>query len=125
MTEPMDPIALAALRASIAHWRQVVADGATPIGIAHCALCHEFHSWASNANYQRMEAGVIAPRCGSCPIVQRHGPAFAVCNNTPYTAYSDLLTDGPDFDETARVAAAQAELDFLLALLPDGVSPDA
>lgn len=94
----MDERTLEALKGSIAHWEQVVANpGTTPIGPYECPLCHLFNSGASDG-------------CSGCPVAQFTGKPG--CHGTPYNAFR--------FNRTAETA--QAELDFLKSLLPEGES---
>ena len=91
----MNPTTLKALRKSISHWEQVVADINTPTGVKHCALCREFYSI----------------NCDGCPVLaatlKRH------CEGSPYDEWVAAET------KEERVDAATAELTFLRSLLPD------
>ena len=107
----MDAQTLEALKASIRHWRDNVAAEKSDnvrIEAEACALCDRFFRWDS---------------CTGCPVSRKTG--ISRCRQTPYGAASNALEfwdDHPD-DTAARNAwraAAQAELDFLISLLPEG-----
>jgi hypothetical protein len=106
----MDAETLAALKASIQHWQENV-EAKTPaeasIKASDCALCQRFAA------------------CNGCPVAvatERSG-----CAGTPYlTAYYafKLWEAWPDDKADADWRqAAQAELDFLISILPDGETP--
>lgn len=110
----MDDETRAALEASIRHWEENLAaetpDGVS-IGPDNCALCDMFL-------YDDVS-------CGKCPVAQRTG--FGGCNYSPYENAEDALEDWDEYpnDEEYRATwrkAAQAELDFLKSLRPEGES---
>jgi|SRR6185437_1058006 len=102
-----------ALEGSIAKWQAIVAGTGTDRGVMNCPLCQEF--W---------KAG-----CNGCPVAERTGRSF--CSGTPYDAWEEEeWPEGEPYDalnkltdRTARKrlrAIAQAELDFLISLRPEG-----
>lgn len=121
----MDAETLKALQASIKHWEENVAakhpDDAK-LGMRSCALCHMF---AVNKS----------PGCVGCPVYAVTG--LRSCENTPYQNATDAkflweeivdhdkeyLTDPREIEDAKAewVKAAQAEVDFLKGLLPDGI----
>ena len=109
----MDAETLAALRASIQHWRENV-EAETPenasIDAYDCALCKKFASGFTDA-------------CLGCPVFERTGTEL--CGGTPYKEAFHAWCDweiGIATREKWR-SAAQAELDFLISLLPEGEKP--
>lgn len=92
----MDPETLAALRGSIQKWRDIVASTGTDQGGSNCPLCQVFNS--------RMSPRV----CSGCPVMERTGRRL--CASSPYE----------DYLEDESIKNAQAELDFLISLLPPG-----
>ena len=109
----MDARTLEALKASICHWRDNVA-AETPyqlrLGADFCALCELFNPLRPN-------------KCEGCPVSEDTG--VSKCQASPYGAAVDAkwLWQGTPDDPAARDrwrAAAQAELDFLISLLPEG-----
>jgi hypothetical protein len=106
----MTPEALTALRASIKHWQDNVAaetpDDAS-IAAGDCALCDAFHDEG---------------QCTGCPVFNLTGKPQ--CRKTPYANASfwfEAWEDNPSIKNiTEWRKAAQAELDFLISLLPEG-----
>ncbi len=106
----MNAETLAALRGSIAKWRAIVAGTGVDHGVDNCPLCNIFCHGINN--------------CGGCPV------ALAAlddgCRKTPYVPWAALF-GGEEFPHRATTerqkAAAQAELDFLISLMPPGVEP--
>lgn len=113
----MDEKTRAALEASIQHWRENV-NAASPDGVSvhgkDCALCRVF-----------LDSG----NCAGCPV--RRASGKKLCRGTPYVAavsarakWAAAFWRG---DHAASLdarrkqwrAAAQAELDFLISLLPE------
>ena len=100
---------LAALKDSIQHWRDNVTaktPGKASTYWTDCPLCRMF----------------LDAKCDGCPVGHRG------CMRTPYDDAADaldawILHDGDlDCRENWRWAA-QAELDFLISLLPEGETP--
>ena len=108
----MNSKTLAALQESIKHWQRALNDSGESLGPHSCALCKIYFPW------QRPGTG-----CGSCPVKEKTGKDL--CDDSPYLAASeaqDLVfekTDPDDRLENARKQAIQAELDFLISLLPE------
>jgi hypothetical protein len=92
------PLAEAALRQSITERWEPCARGEEGGG---CALCNEF---------------ARACGCDGCPVKAATG--LDGCRGSPYWDYMDALGRYDDYAHPAVMAAAQAELDFLVALLP-------
>jgi hypothetical protein len=103
----MDAKTLKALKASIAKWERNVA-AETPrdalTGSDDCPLCALF--FRSN--------------CNGCPVEDRTGKP--VCRDTPYEFADRMLWQWEYFDGSRErwQSAAQAEVDFLKSLLPEG-----
>lgn len=95
----MDTETLAALRGSIAKWRAIVEGTGEDKGIDNCPLCLKF-----NSRYPAKNLG-----CNGCPVYQRTGQDS--CSGTPYDEYLS--------DKRGTTELAQAELDFLISLLPE------
>lgn len=106
----MDPKTLAALRGSIAKWRAIVDGTGTDQGPQNCPLCQMFLVREGNL--------LDNPRCNGCPIY--HETGLTSCDGTPYDNYT-LAEE--DHDEPTMAEAAEAELAFLVSLLPDGEAP--
>lgn len=104
----MNPTTETALRASIAHWEDVVKDPVNAnVGRSTCALCMMFNSPFEDRYRLR------GTECDGCPVSERTGEKW--CDGSPYEAFSEA--DERD-DEDAMRAAAVAELEFLKSLLP-------
>jgi hypothetical protein len=101
----MDAKTLEALEGSIAKWQAIVAGTGTDKGAADCPLCQIF----------------IIPNssCKGCPVYEK--TKYSVCKQTPYTNQWLPTIHSPfmQVTEEQRIAAAQAELDFLISLLPN------
>lgn len=101
----MDKRTETALRASIAHWEDVVRDPlSTEIGPKACALCAVYNDPPGSG-------------CDGCPVYMESGGTF--CIGTPYEEYAreiDAFEDGDDEPELRRLATL--ELEFLKSLLP-------
>lgn len=106
----------AALRASIAHWEELIAaknkDELRAIGCEAkaCALCHLF----------------ILDNCQKCPVKQHSGEVG--CINTPYVEagkyfHAYVRGDSQLFSLRKWRALARKELAFLKSLLPEGTKP--
>ena len=106
----MSPETLTALKASIKHWEENVA-AETPDKASSqpedCALCSAF---AFGSRHE----------CTGCPVRDR--TKQSCCEGSPYVDADYFLKRwGRDAEyKTAFRAAAQAELDFLRSLLPEG-----
>lgn len=105
----MDERTLTALRGSIQKWEAIVAGTGADHGMDNCPLCQEFavtdHAFRA---------------CHGCPVKARTGQSN--CKGTPYIDWFDETNpDGRVTDERTK-ALAQAELDFLRSLLPEGQS---
>lgn len=118
---------LDALKKSIEHWRGNV-EAENPInirlGTAYCGLCRLFHGTYRKDDRKKT--------CEGCPVAVRS--CAKGCQNTPYDAaddahdaWGDAVDNGAGPEDTAFIdartkwrAAAQAELDFLISLLPEG-----
>lgn len=109
----MDAETLEALRGSIAKWKAIVEGTGYDAWGANCPLCRLF----------------IHPidDCMGCPVYEKAG-GKRHCAGTPYVNWNRLFSaEVPAARRRAndenRKAAAQAELDFLISLLPDGAQP--
>lgn len=102
-----------ALELSIAKWEHIVrslqngiviwAEGSTNT----CGLCSIY--------YLNVEYDVEYDSdkyCSGCPVSEKTG--LDVCQNTPYEDFSNALNGG--YESSVIIAAAQAELDFLISL---------
>lgn len=99
----MNAKTLKALRGSIAKWQAIVDGTGVDEGNKNCPLCQRFvYFWFG---YKKP----IAKMCVGCPVYEKTGKKG--CRNTPYDDYAY----GSD-----SIKNAQAELDFLKSLLPEG-----
>lgn len=96
----MDAKTLTALRGSIAKWEAIVAGTGRDLGIINCPLCQLFYK---------------EHFCIGCPVQVKVNQAS--CKGTPYIKFVRLARD-PKIKSETKLAAAQAELDFLRSLLP-------
>jgi hypothetical protein len=97
----MDNQTLAALKGSIRKWENIVAGTGVDKGVFNCPLCELF--WDDD--------------CTGCPVSERTG--LMNCRGTPYNMWEALTKrDDATHGDPERIAAAQAELDFLRSLLP-------
>ena len=114
----MNAETLAALKASIAKWEKNVrvrkADN-VKAGVFECHLCELFNSLETP----------FGEECVGCPVGAHTGSKF--CSGTPYDAALYALRNWDQCDSenipasrNAFRAAAQAEVDFLRSLLPEG-----
>lgn len=101
----MDASTLAALKDSIAKWKGIVEGTGKDEGAVNCPLCHKFNKWYIG--------GYVRNDCDGCPVKQ-HTEQDG-CRGSPYEDYENL--DEDDGQEELQ-AAKQAELDFLISLLP-------
>lgn len=106
-TTTMPPATLSALRASIKHWRENV-NAEKPedvkLGVDYCPLCSVFYNEG----------------CRGCPVSNKTERGY--CGGSPYEDAANAHNDWEDavIHRTTYQAAAQAELDFLISLLPEG-----
>ena len=98
----MDAATLAALRGSIAKWRAIADGTGTDQGPKNCPLCQVF----------------LKNDCEGCPVSARTGATG--CSDTPYDYYTQAADD---HDDPLMADAAEAELAFLVSLLPEGEAP--
>lgn len=103
----MDDKTLDALRGSIAKWVAIRDGTGKDDGVKNCPLCAVFLP------------NLTRTPCNGCPVAERTGRIS--CCGSPYHAW-DYLSSGPSVKTEADRALAQAELDFLRSLLPDGAS---
>ena len=114
-TKPMPGATLRALRGSIKKWEAIVAGDGRDLGSANCPLCQLHHK----------------DNCRGCPVA--YASRRACCENTPHEAWvgAAIATGGAtapishrDPEHRAELTRlAQAELDFLRSLLPEGEAP--
>jgi len=98
----MDERTLKALNGSIEKWEGIVAGSTHDMGVENCPLCKKF----------------IHHECEGCPV--RHKSGHRYCAATAYSKWKAL---GGMFNTAyapSLKGAAQAELDFLRSLLPEG-----
>lgn len=107
----MNKKTLAALKASIQHWREnEAAESSNDVSVwgDYCALCNLF---------VRMEE-----TCKRCPVAKSTGKED--CEGSPWEAakmaYNEWRLDGYEKARDAFRAAARAEREFLESLLPEG-----
>lgn len=102
----MDKKTLKALKGSIKKWEKIVAGTGTDKGMDNCPLCH-----------------VNDHNCKKCPVylITNH----TNCSYSPYIAWCNHMEKSTqDWDSPWKAigpkqkALAQAELNFLIALLP-------
>lgn len=91
----MDNLTLEALRGSVKKWQAIVDGTGKNRGPSDCPLCKLFF-------FVRL--------CVGCPVFERTGETG--CGGTPYM----------DYEKHGELYLAQAELDFLISLLPEGES---
>lgn len=103
----MDDRTKEALLGSIAKWEAIVAGHGEDKGVDNCALCQMF--WHD--------------RCKGCPVAAKTGEIH--CVGSPYDAWGGEngeeytpLNDADEEDREDFKKLAQAELDFLISLLP-------
>lgn len=118
----MSPETLEALRGSIAKWRAIVAGDGEDNGVSNCPLCQIFYE----QEYEEDEDGEPL-FCVGCPVRDRTGTDN--CAGTPWVRWARLhqSSDDNSFPWYAHTPeeklVAQAELDFLISLLPEGEAP--
>lgn len=114
----MDKRTKEALLGSITKWRAIVDGTGMDYGSGNCPLCAMFY-------YQQY----IRQQCIGCPVRDRTRKRH--CEGSPYIEWlvakritgSPLGPPGDDPGIEAVRAAARAELDFLVSLLPEGNEP--
>lgn len=114
----MDPETLAALRGSIQKWRDIVAGTGSDLGTENCPLCLLFHD-----NEVEDDEGDMR-NCDGCPVSEHSGNDE--CSGTPFSTWIKLTVDQGSERRALtpkHTRAAQAELDFLISLLPVGEAP--
>ena len=116
----MDEKTLIALKASIQHWREnveaAVLDNVSILA-DDCALCDAFYFSDVNAFDEEIQY------CVDCPVKMRTG--IDTCQGSPYreaweSHYSWRKSPTSITSKATWRKAAQAELDFLISLLPEG-----
>ena len=106
----MNPETLKALRGSIRKWRAIVAGTGDDLGVHNCPLCQRFFGPRSLFPCELQATGE------KCPVYERTGKCG--CEGSPYDQWDEADIDTPESE-----AAAKAELDFLISLLPKGKKP--
>lgn len=106
----MDAETLKALKGSIAKWQAIVDGTGVDEGSANCPLCQKFRFIVA-----------YKYRCDGCPVREKTGEPD--CAGSPYEDYSMKAHFTDEFIDEEINAAAQAELDFLISLLPEGETP--
>ena len=107
----MNPETLEALQGSIEKWRDIVAGTGEDRRCNNCTLCHKF-----NDEYCTTADGEV------CPVAIAAG--CDGCDNTPWVDWhaaqckADRSHKNRKADTDELRALAQAELDFLISLLP-------
>lgn len=103
------------LEKSIEHWKENVAamrPSQVKVAGRYCALCAEHWSETNPGDNE----------CSGCPVENFTG--YSGCDESPFWQASfaaDLWRSNPNTPECATdfALAAQAELDFLISLLPE------
>ncbi len=120
----MDPETLATLRGSITKWRAIVDGTGVDKGVKNCPLCARFFGLE---NPDEPEDDTM---CFGCPVREDSGEDN--CGGTPYQEWVQHhrahhgwsinmpldLKPWPGCE--GCVVVAQAELDYLIGLLPEG-----
>lgn len=105
----MNPTTETALRASIAHWEDVVRDPVNAnVGRSACALCMMFN------NPHEDKPRTRADDCKGCPVSDMTGEKW--CDGSPYYDFENAADED---DIIGMRSAAVAELEFLKSLLPE------
>lgn len=123
----MDTKTLDALRGSIQKWRDILDGTDQDEGAQNCPLCKEFYD-RTNPDDPEDDA-----ECFGCPV--RNATGEPACAGSPYKDWMEALDAEADgrtpwselcrrADTPAKRTAAQAELDFLTSLLPDGTASE-
>lgn len=100
---------LEALRGSIAKWQRIATGQGVNNGATDCPLCQLYNSPLSATSYD----------CEGCPVKQKTGQIG--CKGSPYWKFWEADVPGASPGYLRGLAAA--ERDFLISLLPAGVSP--
>jgi len=119
----MNARTLKALRGSIKKWELIVLGRKEDTGTNNCPLCAEFY-------FPVDQRGI----CGGCPVKEATGKSG--CVGSPYTEWTlavweepeelagERAYDNPGYPQIVcgprTMAAAIAEHDFLVSLLPEG-----
>lgn len=103
----MNTDTLKALKGSIAKWERIVAALDSDRGVYNCPLCTLFHPMMGGAGCKR-----------GCPVAAATGQEN--CCGTPYEEYCELREESDCWNEDELERLAQAELEFLIGLLPAG-----
>lgn len=107
----MNEETIKALRGSIKKWKSIVAGTGKDEGVSNCPLCKLF----------------FHKDCEGCPVKEKTGEEC--CIGSPYEEYDDAADEGifeenvwnfRDATPEELTKLAQAELDFLISLLPKG-----
>lgn len=106
----MNAKTLRALHASIRKWEKIIAGTGKDQGPSNCPLCKLFHT----------KNELDKQCCVGCPVAEKTRRRW--CLGTPYDKWVDAVRDydgNPSKREIARcIKIANAELDFLKALVP-------
>ena len=118
----MDAETLTALKSSIKHWEDIVAEESnSPVhGMNSCALCKRFNPNCSGSiNYVAMvdRIRIKAYGCPGCPVQEKTG--YSLCDGSPYEDFSNADANESlsrkDRCDLLHIHA-QSELDFLRSL---------
>lgn len=112
----MDQRTRDALEGSIEKWRKIAACKGEDHGTNNCPLCLMFYKKVQLA---ADDGGSWTGRCHGCPVYEN--TELHCCDGTPYDAWVQSCDtpvnqwNPPDYT-AEQIAAAQAELDFLISL---------
>ena len=108
----MTETALTALQGSVEKWQDIVKGIGEDKGPINCPLCIVFNNCDPYTE-------IVGLGCVGCPVMEKSGATG--CNNTPYEAWDMYRVDSGEQTVTDQESKdlAQAELDFLISLLPD------
>lgn len=112
----MKPETLAALQGSIKKWEGVVNGTIQDLGCNNCALCIRFSSGVCQTGEEPEEVDDAE----TCPVKLHTG--LESCAGTPYVqwAHQVIPYGGREAHNEEDKNLAQAEVDFLKSLLPEG-----
>lgn len=96
----MKPETLRALKGSIAKWDLIAHGLKYDFGNINCPLCNLFYHEA----------------CQGCPVSKLVGSIY--CTSTPYIQYIQYRFTPAEYD------AVEAEIEFLIGLLPSSAAED-